>query len=424
MNVKKVATYIEQQQLLKPGEHVLVALSGGADSVALLRLLRQMGYPCQAAHCNFHLRGEESDRDELFVKKLCEEQQVPLHTIHFDTRSIAQQRKVSIEMAARDLRYTWFEEIRQSCNISAVAVAHHQDDSVETMLLNLLRGTGINGLRGIRPRNGHVIRPLLCLTRNEIIHYLKDIGQSYVTDSTNLQDDYTRNKIRLNLLPLMQEINPAIKESLQRTATHMDEAALIYNTAIEEAKQRVSTSDGIDIKRLLQEPAPKTLLYELLAPLGFNAAQIGSIFQTLNGQAGKEFHSPQWRIIKDRKELIITRHKQSSPPELKMQEYCYTPDFIIPRQKSIACLDLDKISLPLEIRLYKAGDTFIPFGMKGRKLISDYLTNRKFSLLQKEQQWVLCHGEEIYWLIGERIDNRFRVDNQTRRMLVITTVEK
>ena len=172
------------------------------------------GYDCEAAHCNFHLRGAESDRDEAFVRQLCVKQQVSLHTVHFDTARTAEERHISIEMAARELRYGWFEEIRQKINADAIAVAHHQDDSVETLLLNLIRGTGINGLRGIRPKNGHIVRPLLCLERKEIISYLNRIGQDYVTDSTNLQDEYTRNKIRLNLLPMMQEINPSVKESI------------------------------------------------------------------------------------------------------------------------------------------------------------------------------------------------------------------
>ena len=290
MEKEKVAQYINRKQLLQPTDKVLVALSGGADSVALLRLLQASGYDCEAAHCNFHLRGAESDRDEAFVRQLCVKQQVPLHTVHFDTARTAEERHISIEMAARELRYGWFEEIRQKINADAIAVAHHQDDSVETLLLNLIRGTGINGLRGIRPKNGHIVRPLLCLERKEIISYLNRIGQDYVTDSTNLQDEYTRNKIRLNLLPMMQEINPSVKESILNTAEHLDGASAIYKQGIDEGIKRVRTAEGICIERLMQELAPATLLFEILYPLGFNTAQIRDILPFPHGSAAEEDH--------------------------------------------------------------------------------------------------------------------------------------
>ena len=283
MNKKKIAQYIDQEKLFTREDKILVTLSGGADSVALLRLLLDMGYTCEAAHCNFHLRGDESVRDEMFVRELCLQLEVPLHVQHFQTTEEAEKRHISIEMAARELRYAWFEQLRLQQGADVIAVAHHKDDSVETLLLNLIRGTGINGLLGIRPKNGNIVRPLLCLDRKEITEYLQEIGQSYVTDSTNLQDEYTRNKIRLNLLPLMQEINPSVKESLLRTAEHLNDAALLYKKGIEEGKQKVQTEQGILISVLLQESAPETLLFEILSQLGFNSAQIKDIFTSLNG---------------------------------------------------------------------------------------------------------------------------------------------
>lgn len=421
MNTQKVVQYIERHKLFSPDDKILVALSGGADSVALLRLLLSLGYTCEAAHCNFHLRGAESDRDEHFVRQLCLEHRVALHTVHFDTEQEAKERHISIEMAARELRYAWFEKTREACNAAVIAVAHHRDDSVETLLLNLIRGTGINGLRGIRPRNGHIVRPLLCLDREEIIGYLESIGQSHVTDSTNLQDEYTRNKIRLNLLPLMQEINPSVKDSILKTAEHLDDAASIYNISIEKAKQRVRTPEGISISALMQETAPETVLFEILHPLGFNAAQVRDICRTLDGQPGKIFTNADWRIVKDRDSLLIESMQEAAEqPVLEMKEYPYTPDFIIPRGKNTACLDADKLKHPLSLRLWRQGDTFVPFGMKGRKKVSDYLTDRKFSLLHKRQQWVLCCGNDIVWLVGERTDNRFRIDGKTRKALVIS----
>lgn len=422
--MQEVVQYIEHHKLFSLDDKILVALSGGADSVALLRLLLSLGYTCEAAHCNFHLRGAESDRDEHFVRQLCLEHRVTLHTVHFNTEQEAKERHISIEMAARELRYAWFEKTREACSAAVIAVAHHQDDSVETLLLNLIRGTGINGLRGIRPRNGHIVRPLLCLDRKEITGYLESIGQSYVTDSTNLQDEYTRNKIRLNLLPMMQEINPSVKESILKTAEHLDDAASIYNIGIEEAKLRVKTSEGISINALKQEAASETVLFEILHPLGFNAAQVRDICRTLDGQPGKVFATPGWRVIKDRGSLLIEPVQEAVKPLLEMKEHPYAPDFMIPRDKATACFDADKLQHPLSLRLCRQGDSFVPFGMKGRKKVSDYLTDRKFSLLRKERQWVLCCGDDIIWLVGERVDNRFRIDEKTRKVLVVSTIDQ
>lgn len=427
METKKVARYIADNHLLAINEKVIVALSGGADSVALLLMLQELGYACEAAHCNFHLRGSESDRDETFVRQLCQERQVKLHITHFDTKHYASQKHISIEMAARELRYEWFETLRNQLEATAIAVAHHADDSVETFLLNLLRGTGINGLRGIRPRNGYIIRPLLCLKRNDILHYLTIRSQSYVTDSTNLQDEYTRNKIRLHLLPLMAEINPSVKDSIMNTAHHLDEAACFYHHAIGEARQRVSTDNGktIDIAALMREPSPEALLFELLSSTGVNATQLHDIYKSLNGQAGKVFDTPEWQIVKDRTHLLVEpRQKNTRSPQLQMEECELTPDFIIPRDKSTACFDADKLSQPFTIRLWQQGDSFVPFGMKGRKKVSDYLTDRKFSLAAKGRQWVLCAGNEIVWLIDERPDNRFRIGPETKRVLIIKSIKE
>lgn len=420
---KKVATYIARQQLIEPGSKVLVALSGGADSVALLRILLSLGYVCEAAHCNFCLRGTESERDETFVRQLCQEQTVPLHVIHFDTTGEASRKHISIEMAARELRYTWFEQVRQACGAAAIAVAHHRDDSAETFLLNLLRGTGINGLQGIRPRNGYIIRPLLCLNRQEIITYLATLKQNYVTDSTNLEDTYMRNKIRLHLLPLMQQITPAAKENLLKTAVHLTDAALLYQQAVNEGRKRILLDGGkaIDIKALLHEPAPNTLLFEVLHPLGFNESQIENIYRSLQSQPGKKFSTGKWTVIKDRDQLLIIEEQQkNTPPVLDIQTYDYTPDFNIPHDKHSAAFDTGKLLHPLSLRLWQQGDSFVPFGMKGTKKVSDYLTDRKFSLAQKEQQWVLCCGEDIIWLVGERSDNRFRVNDATQSITIVT----
>ena len=418
MLTRKVRQFIERFGLLQKGDKTLVALSGGADSVALLRVLLQLGYPCEAAHCNFHLRGEESNRDEAFVKELCEQLNVQLYVQHFYTADYAKNIGISIEMAARDLRYRWFEQVRQETGCQWVAVAHHQDDSVETFLLNLIRGTGIKGLRGIQAKNGHVIRPLLCVNRLEIIEYLGYLGQIYVNDSTNQQHDYTRNKVRLELLPLLETINPSIRQTLLQTAEHLNEVHHIYNKSIAEGITRVKDDQGIDIHKLLQEPSPQSLLYEIVAPLGFNPSQVDDMMDALTGQSGKVFEAQDWRIVKDRTYLLIEPNMPPTSPELEQELYPYTPDFKIPKDKNTACFDADKLHEVIKLRPWQTGDWFIPFGMKGRKLVSDFLTDRKQSVIQKANQYVLCCGKDVIWVVGERIDNRFRVDQQTKRVII------
>ena len=421
---RDVEKFIDQKSLFERCDKVLVALSGGADSVALLRVLDALGYQCECAHCNFHLRGEESNRDEAFVQQLCQKFDIPLHVTHFDTTDYAHTKRISIEMAARELRYQWFETLRQSIGASVIAVAHHRDDSVETFLLNLIRGTGINGLKGIAPKNGYVVRPLLQESRENILDYLQHLNQEYVTDSTNLKDEYMRNKIRLNLLPLMKELNPSVSESIAATAERLADAALIYNKEREMAIQKVMKGEKvISISALLDETAPSSLLFELLHPYGFNSSQIKDIYQSLFGQSGRRFHSSQWEVLRDRDSLILHSFNGEEinhiPPTLTYETVDITPDFIIPRDKHIACLDADKVTLPLTVRKWQAGDKFTPLGMKGKKNVSDYLTDRKFTLFQKEHQYVACQGDKIVWLIGERIDNAYRIDADSKRAVIV-----
>jgi len=415
---RKVKQFIEHEGLLEKGDKVLVGLSGGADSVALLRVLLQLGYTCEAAHCNFHLRGAESNRDEAFVTDLCQQLNVPLQVKQFQTKAYAKKKGISIEMAARDLRYDWFARTAEKLDCAVIAVAHHQDDSIETFLLNLIRGTGLKGLRGMHPEHFGVIRPLLCVNREEVLDYLKHLKQPYVTDSTNLQTDFTRNKIRLELLPLLESINPAIKQRLLLTMDHLKEALLIYYKGIFDGMMRVMDEKGINIEKLLAEPSPQSLLYEYLSPSGFNESQISDIMQALKRQSGKVFTSKDVRVIKDRTHLIMEDIEEPTPPELEQEELPYTPDFKIPKDKDVACIDADKLKGDVNVRLWEHGDWFIPFGMKGKKLISDFLTDLKKSVSEKDQQYLLCCGDEVVWVIGERIDNRYRVDNHTKRVII------
>lgn len=421
-----IQKYIEEKHLFTLRDKVLVALSGGADSVALLRVLLVLGYHCEAAHCNFHLRGEESNRDERFVNELCKELGVTLHITHFDTVAYAAQHHVSIEMAAREMRYNWFEQLRKEREMAVIAVAHHRDDSVETFLLNLVRGAGINGLKGIRPHHGNIVRPLLDVNRQDILNYLHHLHQDYVTDSTNLQDEYMRNKIRLNILPMLRELNPSVSESIAETSKRLADVSLIYNKEIETGKIRVMEKSGhILISRLMDEVAPAALLFEILHPLGFNSVQVEDVFRSLSAQSGKRFVSAEWEVLRDRTELIIQPRRQENNdssenmPELVMETVEITSDFMIPKDKDTACLDADKVVQPLIVRKWQRGDKFVPFGMKGKKNVSDYLTDRKFSLFQKENQYVVCSEDKIVWLVGERSDDRFRITENTKRALVL-----
>lgn len=439
--IRRVKQYMEGNGLLESGKGVLVALSGGSDSVALLRLLLTLGYRCEAAHCNFQLRGEESERDEAFVRSLCQALQVPLHTVRFDTLHYAQEKHLSVEMAARELRYDWFAQLIAALELQAVAVAHHRDDSLETMLINLMRGTGIDGLTGIVPRNGHVVRPLLCLTHQEILDYLQAIRQEYVTDSTNLENHYLRNKIRLNLLPLMQQINPSVRNTLSDTMEHLSQVAEFYHNAMEKKLQQLTGTSAaspiadhpsttsatkplqVPIPQLLSESSPQLLLHELLAPRGFNSAQVRDIFQSLNGPSGRTFCSKTHQVIKDRELLYIEPCTPLAPPRIEEERIPLTAGFKPSRSPQVACLDAAKLKHPLTLRLCREGDWFVPFGMKGRKKLSDYLTDCKVPLHQKRQQYVLCCGEHIVWVVGRRIDNRFRIDASTTEAVILRCLQ-
>lgn len=423
----RVQKYIEEKDLFSLHDRMLVALSGGADSVALLRVLLSLGYQCECAHCNFHLRGEESDRDENFVRHLCGSLSVPLHVVHFQTGVYASRHHLSIEMAARELRYAWFEQLREERSVSFIAVAHHRDDSVETFLLNLMRGTGIDGLKGIAAKNGRVVRPLLQQSRADILDYLQAIGQDFVTDSTNLQDEYMRNKIRLNILPLMRELNPSVAESIEETAQRLSEVASVYHRdraeALDRKVVRVSpVMQKVAIRDVLADIAPLSFLYELLSPLGFNSCQVKDIHRCLSvPQSGKRFLSKEWILLRDRDELLMQKKDAAdvSVPALQVEEMERGDSFVIPRDRHVACLDADKVTLPLVVRRWRKGDRFVPLGMKGKKNVSDYLTDRKFSLFEKEKQYVVCSGDDIVWLANERCDHRFRVTDATRRVLLL-----
>ena len=432
-----VRQYIAQPRLLDRSCKHLVAVSGGADSVALLLILKRLDYDVEAVHCNFHLRGQESDRDEAFVRSLCDREGVTIHLSHFDTTTYAELHQVSIEMAARELRYRYFEQLRQDIGAVEICVAHHQDDAVETLLMNLVRGAGIHGLTGIRPRNGHVVRPLLCVSRADIEDYLRSVGQDYVTDSTNLVPDIVRNKLRLQVLPLLRELNPAASENMAKTARRLADVETLYDLTVRRLADEVMVDGAIDVEVLLQGPAPESVLYELLTPKGFNPVQVEQIFSSLTGPSGRVFCSPTHEAVVDRGRLIVEERHETLPtmkiPETGTYHYMdglklrfsTTETQKISKTSDCATLDADKARFPFVIRPVQTGDRFQPFGMEGSRLVSDFLTDRKYSVLEKRRQLVVTDAtDNIVWLVGERVDQRYAVSADTRRVLEIQLVKQ
>ncbi len=444
--LNKVGTFIAANGLLCNGDRVIVGVSGGADSTALLLVLRSLGYECVAIHCNFHLRGEESNRDQIFVENFCGELQIALKVIHFDTVEYADRHRCSIEMAARELRYDAFEKYRNECNCAAIAVAHHRDDSVETVLLNLVRGTGIRGLTGIKPRNGNVVRPMLCVSRQEIESWLKMQERTYVMDSTNLECEYKRNKIRLRVLPELRGLNPDADNAVFRTSMRLRGVLDIYLAAIENDMRRCVSRqpDGIvrvSINAMRESVSPEAVLFELLSPYGFTESQIENVISCLDGESGRIFRAGNAILVKDRDSLLVNplcgddgilemRITVSDglciplPDGGNLRMALQTVPVPLIRDTTIAMLDADKVGRNIIIRRCRQGDSFIPFGMKGRKLVSDFMTDNKMSVLQKRDQIVLCNDSGIVWVVGRRIDNRYRVDEKTSNILIINMENK
>ncbi len=423
---KKIERYIADNKLLKERARVVVGLSGGPDSVCLLRVLKALGHEVIAVHCNFHLRGEESMRDEAFATNLCEELGVECVKADFDTEAWANEHKVSIEMAARELRYDLFRKVKEEKGCEAIAVGHHQGDNVETLMLNLVRGTGIQGACAIQPKNGDIVRPLLCVTRDEIESYLKDKGQGYVTDHTNQEDKYSRNKIRLNVMPVLEEINQGAAHNIATSIENLNEVRKVYAHAMKVAlaeccKQEQDGGLRIDIKKLAKQISPLSVLHEALSPIGFNREQMKGILRAM-GESGKVFKNANGRrLVIDRNEMIVEGEASMSDAEMPKIEMRVVgiEDLDMERNPNFAYLDAEKVKGELKVRCPREGDSFAPFGMGGRrKLVSDYLTDQKLSRLEKEKQPLLCDGDEIAWVVGRRSSELYRVDERTRRVIL------
>lgn len=454
-----VKKYILNNRLMDDDGVYVVALSGGPDSVALLRVLARLGYKTHAAHCNFHLRGAESDRDEAFCVSLCKQLGIPLHIVHFDTVAYAELHKVSIEMAARHLRYHWFTQLCGDIGAAGICVAHHQDDQVETVLLNMLRGTGLRGLTGMRPQTVisnaagtcRVIRPLLCVSEAQVMDYLSRLSQAYVVDSSNLNDDVRRNKLRLDIIPLLGNVTPAARQNIIRMTENLRDIEAIAAESLNTAKERASVDaspllplvcpcPGIvtaayDLSKIHDYVAPATLLWDILSPYGFNRPQIEEIANGKNDN--REWRSNDNIALVNRGLLTIADLKLWDKPLAKLVIpepglYRYANNhirvstvnlgesFSVSKNPCKVSLDASKVKFPVVIRQTVLGDRFTPFGMKGSKLVSDYLKDRKRNVVNRHLQLVLTDADNnIVWLVGECIDDKCKIIHDTAQVVEV-----
>ena len=426
------------------GKYIL-ALSGGIDSMVLADMLLQAKAEFVLAHCNFHLRGEESDGDEQFVRDYASRNGLTIYVKQFETVDYAKDHGISIEMAARDLRYTWFEELRQQLQYDYIAVAHHADDQLETFFINLLRGAGIRGLKGMQTVNGYIIRPLLDVSRAEIQHYAEEHHLQWREDHTNAETLYLRNKIRHELLPVIDGISKEGRASILKSMSHLASENELYRELVrEKLSQMVAPlrganscmgSDATDLASLRDadglrfsltshlSPLTSHLLFEWLRDYGFNSDQVHFIYEALNGQPGTSFFSPTHRVTVERDGLELTPlcHQAETSLELVYEQCPNDEKFTLDKSPKVAQLDYDKLSFPLQLRKWQAGDRFHPIGMKGSRLLSDFLKDLKLSTSQKENVSVLLTADgEIVWVVGCRVDERFKVTEKTRSVLKVS----
>lgn len=439
---EKTLRYINRHMPAVANGKILAAVSGGADSVALLRVLAALGCNCIAAHCNFHLRGDEADRDEAFVRKLCHDIDIELRCTDFDVEAYQKSHGVSTEMACRELRYEWFERQRAALGCSVIAVAHHRDDNIETFFLNLVRGSGITGLAGIKPCNGKIVRPLLGSSRDEIINYLKTLGQDYVTDSTNLENDYARNKIRNVLLPEISRLFPSAMAGIELTLDNLQGDYAVWSGAVEAFKHDAVEACGhgqikIDRRKLAASADPATLLNALLSRYGFNGEQTKAIASA--SRVGAVFESKEYVAEVGRNDISVFSPGSFNNAEtyalsdagriekekgILIEIVDNSPEFEFDRSGKTAYFDADATGDRLTVRHWRQGDRFRPFGMKGTKKLSDYFNDRKFSLLQKLSTPIVEMQGRIVWIAGERAADDFRVTPSSRRILTMRVADK
>lgn len=427
--------FIEEKQLFVPGQKILLALSGGIDSMVLLHLFEKAGIPYGVVHCNFKLRGLESDGDEKFVWEQASARGIPVYFQQFDTVEYAAINGISIEMAARELRYTFFEKVRIENGYDFIATAHHRDDLIETFFLNLSRKTGIHGLTGIKEKAGNIIRPLLFTGRAEIEAFCSQYDVPYREDSSNSEVFFQRNFIRHKIVPQFSALNPSFHKNMVSSIENLKAAESVYDYFTEKEAGRVVDNNeegiAIDVQKLNDSPFPFLVLLEILKPYGFNSTVISEIFGSLDSESGKQFFSRTHRLIKDREKLYVVKVKSEEdhlfyieerdlelfePFEMNI-ETIQRDKFRLVRDPHLAFLDRNRLEFPLLIRKWKQGDYFQPFGMQGFKKVSDFFIDQKIPVHEKENTWILCSGKDIVWIIGYRIDNRFRIRDDTQTIL-------
>lgn len=413
---------------------LLVAVSGGIDSVVLIHLLKQLGYDITIAHCNFELRGEESDGDERFIRDYATENNIKILVTSFDTNSFAADNKLSIQVAARELRYIWFDQQLKENNLDYLLTAHHLDDAIETFLINFTRGTGLEGLTGIPQQNGQIVRPMLSFTRSQIETYAKENNITWREDSSNASDKYLRNKLRHDIVPELKSLNPSFTESFQQTLKNLQQSAsLTHDAAILVYQQVVSEKEGqkhINLEQLMRLPNYKAYLYQWLSSFGFTAWD--DIYTLVNAQSGKQVFSPGYRLLKDRLVLILEPLKPSDKEVYEIQEGItvinnplaikleLSDEISSDSTKNVLFVNKNLIKFPLFVRKWQEGDYFCPLGMNGqKKKVSKFFKDEKMSLSEKEDTWILCSENEIIWIIGRRADDRFKIRNSTDTILKI-----
>jgi tRNA(Ile)-lysidine synthase len=443
--------HISQNRLFNPNQHILLTLSGGVDSMVMADLFIKAGYNFGMAHCNFGLRGEMSDADELFVIEYARKNHIPFHTARFDTAGYANEKGISIQMAARELRYRFFKRIRKEKGFDLIATAHHANDNVETVLLNLIKGTGIAGLHGILPKSDKIIRPLLFASKEQILAYADESKIAFREDVSNASSKYERNKIRNEVIPLLKTLNPALEQTFQRNISNFSLAEKLFNERLAYYRKRLLDKRGneifIPLRLLVKYPFPAHLLYEVIRPYGFNLDQIQNLLKPGETQSGQRVMNENWIMVRSRDFLIIYANLPESIERLyieptqkksKLGEMVFQAKIIennkqykIPNNPETASLDMGKLEFPLLIRKWKKGDYMYPFGLKkpssnkiGKKKISDILTDLKLNPIEKENTYVLQSGERIAWLVGIRLDDRFKITDKTSSIFQFMATKK
>lgn len=434
--LQRFTGFIEQNGLFTKSSRLLVALSGGIDSVALVHLLKTAGYQFAIAHCNFQLRAE-ANADEDFCRQLALVSETPFYTIRFNTQQYATVNKISIQMAARQLRYQWFEQIRQQHGYDYIALAHHQNDTVETILLNLVRGTGIAGMHGILPKNGYLVRPMLCFTRTEIEQVLTENTLAYVEDSSNASVKYARNKIRHLVVPKLKELNPALEQTFESNLKHFRELEQLLELKVDEERKNLFNYKGeeisIAIDAIKHLNPQRLLLFKLLQPYGFVEAQVEDIIASLNKHAGRRFETAAgYFLLLDRGKVIIGKHYETLPDvtltgideevtygSFKLSVVEKEEPIVVKGDAMKVSVDADKLSYPLLVRHWRQSDCFFPLGMRGRKKLSDFFVNLKVPLHKKNTIPLLVNGNgDIVWIGGYRLDDRYKVTNNTKKVTI------